>query len=104
MFIIDPFRFGTSGGDPYFSSVAWLLHFDQTGSATQTDYSSYARTSTYQVTSSVGTIPEYGAGSTYINLTQCSINYCTGISGPSIRTRSCHYLSYEFGNAAAAGV
>lgn len=48
-FIINPFRFAAvgGGGDPYFSNVVLLLHFDgSNGSTTITDSSSYANTIT----------------------------------------------------------
>lgn len=66
-FIINPFRFGASGADPYFSSVVALCHFDGTnGSTTMTDSSSYARALTAQDNAQISTAQSVFGGASLL--------------------------------------
>jgi hypothetical protein len=63
-FLINPYVFAASGGDPYFSLVKLLLDFDgSNGSTTFTDLSASARTVTANGNAQVTTTnPKYGTG------------------------------------------
>lgn len=76
-FIINPFSFGVSGGDPYFSDVRMLLHMNGANSGTTfTDSSSFAHTITRgggPITSTAQV--KYGSASLYISMANSNANY-----------------------------
>jgi hypothetical protein len=70
-FIINPYAFGGGGGpagDPYFSSVKALLHFDgANGSTTFTDHSSLTATFTRTGTGTISTAQSKFGGASYLS-------------------------------------